>query len=59
MEVIARHREGDAPTLIEINEAASPAVSELIVEMMAVEPDERPQTMMAVREKVKDLLESS
>ena len=59
MEVIARHREGDAPTLIEINEAASPEVSELIVEMMAVEPDERPQTMMAVREKVKDLLESS
>ena len=59
MEVIARHREGNAPPLIEINEAASPEVSELIVEMMAVDLDDRPQTMVAVSEVVKALLESS
>jgi serine/threonine-protein kinase len=59
MEVIARHREGNAPPLTEIDEAASPAVSSLIVEMMAVDPAARPQTMVTVRKAVEGLLESS
>lgn len=58
MEVIARHREGDAPTLIEVDDEVSPEVSELIAEMMAVDPADRPQTMIIVHDKVKELLDS-
>jgi serine/threonine protein kinase len=58
MEVIARHRKGDASPLTQINEDASPEVSNLIERMMAVDPAERPQTMEAVRDEVKTLLES-
>jgi serine/threonine-protein kinase len=58
MEVIARHREGNAPPLIEVNEAASAEVSNLIVRMMAVDPADRLQTMVAVRDEVETLLES-
>jgi len=59
MEVIARHREGDAPPLSKVKEDASQDVSRLIVKMMAVDPDARPQSMVAVRDEVKALLESS
>jgi serine/threonine protein kinase len=44
--------------LIEVNEAASAEVSNLIVRMMAVDPADRLQTMVAVRDEVKTLLES-
>jgi hypothetical protein len=59
MEVIARHREGDAPPLSKVKEDASQEVSRLIVKMMAVDPGARPQSMVAVRDEVKALLESS
>ncbi len=58
MEVIARHRDGDAPPLLEVNKSASPEVSSLITRMMEVDPADRPQTMKAVRNEVKTLLES-
>jgi serine/threonine-protein kinase len=58
MEVIARHREGNAPPLTEVNEAASAEVSNLIIRLMAVDPAARPQTMVAVRDEVKTLLDS-
>ncbi len=57
MEVIAQHREGDATPLSKINENASAEVSALIVKMMAVDPSARPQTMVAVRDEVKSLLD--
>ena len=58
MEVIARHREGNAPPLTEVSEDASAEVSNLIIRLMAVDPADRPQTMVAVRDEVKTLLES-
>ncbi len=57
MEVIAQHRDGDATPLSKINENASAEVSALIVKMMAVDPSARPQTMVAVRDEVKSLLD--
>jgi len=58
MEVIARHREGNALPLIEVNEAAPEKVSNLITRLMAVDPADRPQSMEAVRDEVNTLLES-
>ena len=58
MEVINQHREGNALPLIKVKDDASPEVSALIVKMMAVDPDARPQTMGAVRDEVRALLES-
>ena len=57
MEVLAKHRDGDAPPIMKINEEASPDVSRLIVRMMAVDPTARPQSMDAVHDEVKALLE--
>ena len=59
MEVIARHREGDAPPLIEIKNDVPEDVSNLVVKMMTVDPAGRPQSMAAVRDEVKTLLESN
>ncbi len=58
MEVINQHREGNALPLIKVKDDASPEVSALIVKMMAVDPTARPQTMGAVRDEVRSLLES-
>jgi serine/threonine-protein kinase len=59
MEVIIRHRDGDAPLLTEVNKDAAEDVSGLIVKMMAVEPADRLQSMAVVGNEVKTLLESS
>ena len=57
MEVLAKHRDGNAPPITKVYEQASPEVSRLIVRMMAVDPTARPQSMEAVRDEVKDLLD--
>jgi tRNA A-37 threonylcarbamoyl transferase component Bud32 len=59
MEVIAKHRDGNATPLIKVNPDASSEVSALIVKMMAVDPQARLQSMVAVRDEVKSLLEST
>jgi serine/threonine-protein kinase len=57
MEVLAMHRDGNAPPIVKVKEGASPEVSRLIVKMIAVDPRARPQTMGEVRDEVKELLE--
>ena len=57
MEILTRHREGNAPPIVKIKDSASPEVSVLIAKMMAVEPAARPQTMAVVRDEVKKLVE--
>ena len=59
MEVIAKHRDGNATPLIKVNPDASSEVSAMIVKMMAVDPQARLQSMVAVRDEVKKLLEST
>ena len=57
MEVLAKHRDGNAPPIVKIKDGAAPEVSRLIVKMMAVDPDARPQTMGHVRDEVEALVE--
>ncbi len=57
MEVLAMHRDGNAPPIVKIKEGAAPEVSRLIVKMMAVDPTARPQTMGVVRDEVKELVD--
>ena len=56
MEVIAQHREGGAKPISEINTAVSAEVSDLVDAMMSVDPDQRPQSMIAVRDSIRKLL---
>jgi len=56
MEVLAKHRDGNAPPIMKVNDEAAPEVSRLIVKMMAVDPSARPQSMKAVRDEVKSLV---
>ena len=56
MEVIAQHREGGAKPISEINTAVSAEVSNLVDAMMSVDPDQRPQSMIAVRDSIRKLL---
>ena len=58
MAVLAQHRDGKAPPITEVKDTASPNVANLIANMMAVNPDERPQSMIEVRDQVKALLEA-
>jgi len=55
MEVLAMHRDGNAPPIVKVKDGASPEVSRLIVKMMAVDPGARPQSMAEVRDEVKAL----
>lgn len=57
MEVLAMHRDGNAPPIVKVKKGASPEVSRLIVKMMAVDPAARPQSMAALRDEVKALCE--
>ena len=59
MEVIAKHRDGNATPVIKVNPDALSEVSALIVKMMAVDPEARLQSMGAVRDEVKNLLDST
>ncbi len=56
MEVIAQHREGGAKPISEINTAVPAEVSDLVDAMMSVDPDQRPQSMIAVRDSIRKLL---
>ncbi|HKJ52381.1 MAG TPA: serine/threonine-protein kinase [Gammaproteobacteria bacterium] len=56
MEILARHREGNAPPIVKIKDGSSPEVSRLIEKMMAVDPAARPQSMAAVRDEVAGLV---
>ncbi len=58
MAVLAMHRDGNALPITKVKEGADPAVSKLIVQMMAVDPAHRPQSMVAVRDAVESLLKS-
>ncbi|MDH3389380.1 MAG: protein kinase [Gammaproteobacteria bacterium] len=57
MEVLAKHRDGNAPPIMKVNDESSPEVSRLIVKLMAVDPAARPQTMEAVRDEARALVE--
>jgi serine/threonine-protein kinase len=59
MEVIAQHREGGAKPVSKINTAVSAAVSDLVDSLMSVDPDQRPQSMIAVRDSIRKLLGSN
>ena len=56
MEVIAQHREGGAKPVAKINPAISAEASALIEHMMALDPEERIQSMVAVRDSIRKLL---
>jgi len=56
MEVIAQHREGGAKPVAELNPAISAEVSALVEHMMAIEPEERLPSMVAVRDSIRKLL---
>ncbi len=56
MEVIAQHREGGAPPIAELNPAIPADVSGLVSAMMTVDPGQRPQTMVDVRDSIRGLL---
>ena len=56
MDVIRQHREGNAEALADVNPEVPAEVSSLVADMMAVEPAERTQTMIAVRDSIRTLL---
>ncbi len=58
MDVLVQHREGDAPMVHEVNKSANRDISILIKKLMAVDPDDRPQSMIEVRDSFKKLFES-
>ena len=56
MDVLTQHRDGKAPMVHEVNTSANIEVSKFIKKLMAVDPVNRPQTMLEVRDEVKNLL---
>ena len=56
MEVIAQHREGGARPISEVNPQIPSGVSDLVVNMMQIDPDQRPQGMVEVRDRIRELL---
>jgi serine/threonine-protein kinase len=56
MEVIMHHRKGNATPIAEVNPKLPAAAAELVESMMKVEPEERLQTMVDVRESIRKLL---
>ena len=58
MEVIAQHREGGAKPIAELDPNIPAEVSDLVANMMAIEPDQRPQGMIEVRDRIRALLGS-
>lgn len=58
MDVLTQHREGKAPMVHEVNVSANIEVSKFIKKLMAVDPANRPQTMLEVRDEASALLKS-
>ena len=56
MEVIKQHRQGYAVPISEVNPAIPVGVAALVTSMMAVEPEDRAQTMVEVRDRIRKLL---
>ena len=56
MEVIMQHRQGNAVPIAEVNPAIPEDVAALVTSMMAVEPEDRLQTMVDVRDRTRKLL---
>ena len=56
MEVMAKHRQGGAIPVAKMNPEISTEVSELIEQMMAIDPKDRIPSMVAVRDAVRKLL---
>jgi tRNA A-37 threonylcarbamoyl transferase component Bud32 len=56
MDVVMQHRKGDAVPIAEVNPAISKDVATLVTDMMAVEPEDRLQTMVDVRDRIRKLL---
>ncbi len=56
MEVIMKHRKGNAPPIAEVNPSLPAEVAALVEAMMKVDPEERPQTMVDVRDRIRKLL---
>jgi hypothetical protein len=56
MEVVMQHRKGTATPIAEVNPQLPAAAAELVESMMKVEPGERLQTMVDVRERIRKLL---
>ncbi|MDH5353849.1 MAG: serine/threonine protein kinase [Gammaproteobacteria bacterium] len=58
MEVIIQHREGKAPRIDKVNASADSGIAKLVQKLMAVKPSDRLQTMVEVRDEIKQLLDS-
>lgn len=58
MEVVMQHRKGTATPIAEVNPDLPVAAVELVESMMQVEPEDRLQTMVDVRERIRKLLGS-
>jgi tRNA A-37 threonylcarbamoyl transferase component Bud32 len=56
MDVIMQHRKGNAVPIGEVNPAIPKDVATLVTDMMAVEPEDRLQTMVDVRDRIRKLL---
>lgn len=56
MEVIMQHRKGNAVPVAEVNPAIPADVAALVTSMMAVDPEDRLQTMTDVRDRIRKLL---
>jgi serine/threonine protein kinase len=56
MDVIMQHRKGNAVPIVEVNPAIPENVAALVTSMMAVEPEDRLQTMVDVRDRIRKLL---
>jgi len=56
MDVIRQHRKGNPVPITDINPAVPKEVVELVASMMTVEPEDRLQTMVDVRDSIRKLL---
>ena len=56
MEVIMKHRKGNATPIAEVNPSLPAEVATLVESMMKVDPEERVQTMVDVRDRIRNLL---
>jgi len=58
MEVLAQHRDGKAPPINEVKKSVPAEIALLVSKMTAVNPEARPNSMIAVRNEIKALLDS-
>ena len=59
MEVLAQHRAGKAEPVKQVNPSVPAPVSDLVSVLMAVDPAQRVQSMVEVRDQVRKLLQSA